>query len=147
MLPNFPTSWFNTWTTGAKWCGLSRMLADQVTDKAIQDSKHKIKPTGCFFKKKKKNPVCYAAILSWLSLHSIPMNFYSSAIKSPTLHNTALAHKCDKHSRATVLFGDATWWYIQTNLPSETLTNKAQATESLQHADTLTVFSTFTRHL
>lgn len=85
------------------------MLADQVTDKAIQDSKHKIKPTGCFFKKKKKNQFAMPPFYHDFLSHSIPMNFYSSAIKSPTLHNTALGHKYDKHSRATVSFGDATW--------------------------------------
>lgn len=41
--------------------------------------------------------------------HSVPVSFCSNAIKSPTLHNPALCHKYDQHSRATVLFGDATW--------------------------------------
>lgn len=55
MLPNFATSLYNTRTTGAKWWGRSRTLADRVTVKAIQDSKHKIKPSGWF----SLNPVCW----------------------------------------------------------------------------------------
>lgn len=74
------------------------------------------------FKKKIQfaTPPFYHDFLSY----SVPMSFYSSAIKSPTLHNIALTHKCDKHSGVTALFGNATWWSIQTNLPSETLTKK-----------------------
>lgn len=76
------------------------MLANQVTIKAIQDSKHKIKSSLL----KLPRPFHHA----FLS-HSVPVSFCSKAIKSPTLHNTALCHKYDKHSQATVVFGDATW--------------------------------------